>query len=48
MVNKKRNIENLVRNETVEVAVLGEVTMKPTLSTRKLFDEVRRPLNRGF
>ena len=36
VANKKRNIENPVKNEAVEVGVLGEVSMNPTLSTRKL------------
>jgi len=38
VANKKRIIENPVRNETVEVAVLGQVSMNPTLSTRKMSD----------
>ena len=37
-------IQNPVRNKAVEVAVLGHITMEPTLSTRKLSDvsSVRR------
>ena len=38
VANKKRIIENPVRNEAVEVAVLGQVSMNPTLSTRKMSD----------
>ncbi|CAH1965519.1 unnamed protein product [Acanthoscelides obtectus] len=34
--NKKRNIENPIRNEAIEVGVLGQVYVDPTLSTRKL------------
>lgn len=36
VANKKRNVEKPVRNEAVEVAVLGHVYMDPTLSTRQL------------
>lgn len=36
VANKKRQIENPVRNEAVEVAVLGQVIADPTLSTRQL------------
>ena len=38
VTNKKRVIQNPVRNKAVEVAVLGDITMEPTLSTRKLSD----------
>ncbi|XP_066149124.1 uncharacterized protein [Euwallacea fornicatus] len=38
VTNKKRNIKNPVRNEAVQVAVPGQVSMDPTLSTRKLSD----------
>jgi len=43
VANKKRNMENPVRNEATEVAVLGEIVMNPTLSTRKLSDETGVP-----
>ena len=36
VANKKRNIENPIRNEATEVGVLGQVIVDPTLSTRKL------------
>lgn len=36
VANKKRNIENPIRNEAIEVGVLGQVYVDPTLSTRKL------------
>lgn len=38
VANRKRNIENLVNKETVEVSVLGEFTINPTLITRKTSD----------
>lgn len=34
--NKKRQVENSVTNESVEIAVLGQITMNSTMSTRKL------------
>lgn len=36
VTNKKRDNERPVRNEAVEVAVLGHVAVDPTLSTRQL------------
>ena len=36
VANRKRNIENPVRNEGTEVAILGHVNLDPTLSTRQL------------
>lgn len=36
VANKKRNIEDPIRNQAIEVAVLGQVHVDPTLSTRKL------------
>ncbi|CAH2009693.1 unnamed protein product [Acanthoscelides obtectus] len=36
VANKERNIENPIRNEAIEVGVLGQVYVDPTLSTRKL------------
>ncbi|CAH2016536.1 unnamed protein product [Acanthoscelides obtectus] len=36
VANKKRKIENPIRNEAIEVGVLGQVYVDPTLSTRKL------------
>lgn len=36
VANKKCRNKNRVRNETVEVAVLGQVAADSTLSTRKL------------
>ncbi|CAH1970255.1 unnamed protein product [Acanthoscelides obtectus] len=36
VANKKRNIENPIRNEAIEVGDLGQVYVDPTLSTRKL------------
>lgn len=34
VANKKRNIGNSVKNETVQVTVLEEISMNPTLFTR--------------
>lgn len=36
VLNKKRNLEIPVRNDAVEVEVLGHATMNPTLSRRKI------------
>ncbi|CAH2017335.1 unnamed protein product [Acanthoscelides obtectus] len=36
VANKKRKIENPIRNEAIGVGVLGQVYVDPTLSTRKL------------
>lgn len=38
VLNKKRIVENPVRNEAIEVAVLGHIAIDPTLSTRKVSD----------
>lgn len=37
--NKKIVTQNLVRNETVEVAVLTHIVMEPTMSIRIQFKE---------
>lgn len=36
VANKKLNIENLIMNEEIEMGVLGQVSVDPTLSNRKL------------